>query len=123
MIYVLGWDVFWTKALLGRLECYMSKRFSLLLFCFPGHEPSACNSSRIIYRQIQGKKNYMTFQRDSSMSVILCKQITPNAVQSSSLHLHFEVIAAAKKLSLLRKEMSYFAASKKTMHQYKLYCN
>lgn len=57
------------------------------------------------------------------MSVILCKQITPNEVQSFSLQLHFEVIAAAKEIGLLRKQMPYFACSKKTMQEYKLYYN
>lgn len=66
---------------------------------------------------------YLSFQRYSSMSVMLCKQITPNKVQSSSLHLQFEVVAAAKEIGLIRKQMPYFAASKKTMQQYKLYYN
>lgn len=57
------------------------------------------------------------------MSVILCKQITPNEVQSFSLQLHFEVIAAAKEIGLLRKQMPYFACSEKSMQEYKLYYN
>lgn len=123
VIRVLGWDVSWIKSCWKGENIICQKRCSLLLFASLSTSLLPATPVELFIGNFKGKKNYLSFQRDSSLSVILCKQITPNEVQSLSLQLHFEVIAAAKEIGLLRKQMPYFACSKKTMQEYKLYYN